>query len=204
MRYLQVARIVLLVSCWLLSAIELGTTADLNAMSVPKFHFSELLFPFIMGILSVVFVYPALVYIGRARKPGVKRLYLPPFIEFPIIGVWALIWGSAAHMETAAWYPPTGFTYLHCDLPQAQGLVDPTTGLSVSGLCQVIRTAHGCPWLIGILSLFGMAATGFPYFYFLFTRGWTTTVWTPISEATFKKPVPAYDAEKTEKETSSV
>jgi len=198
MRYLQAARIVVLVSCWLLSAIALGTSADLNAMSKPPFHFTELLFPFAMGLVSIVLVYPAIIYLGRARKPGERRLlYVPPFIEFPAIGVWGLVWGGAAHIDTEAWYPVMGFTYFHCDQPEAQGLVDPQTGLSVPGVCQTLRTAHGCSWLIPLIGAIGIAAMGVPFLYFLFTRGWTETVWTPISEGTFKRP-------SVEKETESM
>ncbi|KZW03278.1 hypothetical protein EXIGLDRAFT_725729 [Exidia glandulosa HHB12029] len=58
MRYLQVARIVTLVSCWLLSAIALGTSGKLNAVSTPSFKIGDLLFPFVMGIISCVVVYP--------------------------------------------------------------------------------------------------------------------------------------------------
>lgn len=194
MRYLQSVRLVTLVACWILSAVALGTSGKLNADSKSKFAHSALLYPFIMGLISCVIVYPVIFYSGRPRKTLSRKPYLPAFIEFPLIGCWALVWVGAAHIGTKAWYPMPHnrgqFTWTGCDVSSARGQVDPHNGLDASKYCTTLRTLHGAEWLIPLVTLFTIACMGIPYLSFLRTRGWTETVWLPISEASLTRHTP--------------
>jgi len=184
MRLINFGRITILTGMTLLSAVIVATSAVLNARSTPRFRNGDLLFPFILGLISLV-LYPLVIYIGRPRTntPG-RRLWIPPFVEFPFNGIMALIWGAAAHMDTVAWFP----TFTGCN-HAAAGTIDPMTGLSVPGVCRTLWTAHGSSWLMSlILASLGVALLGLPYLYFWATRGWTTTVWTTLSEAEITRP----------------
>lgn len=97
-------------------------------------------------------------FLGRARsRVRPRRTYLPPFVEFPLYGALALIWGGpspsplrasahaarsgCAHVGTVEWFP--AFTGCHAGH-------DATTGLDIRTTCTVLRTAHGTSWLLAL------------------------------------------------------
>ena len=83
-------------------------------------------------------------YLGRPRTLNAKRrLFLPAFIEFPLIGGWALVWVAVGHIDTRAWYPVPRdgkYSWTGCSNASAHGQVDPNNGLVASNVCNILRT----------------------------------------------------------------
>jgi len=169
MAFIKYLRLVILSLATLLNLVIFSSSSFLNSKSVPKFHYSWMVFPFALSFVTL-FVIPTLLVIGRthAHRKGTKlSLISTTTIELPLTALIALLWFICAQIDITKFFGP----FRHCNKGAGVGVI--AQGLPVPGTnCHVVASVHGSEWLTVILLGSYLVIAGLVSLITLIRSGW--------------------------------